>query len=169
MLGWRFSENPSRCYHSGYEASYEKTLQHMGDTNETWQAFRATILEGATLERIAAIRGGLPARCIALVAQELRTTQEEICAMTALAPSSIRRKVLEDSLCEPWATERIARLVVIDRLALEAFESQPVARAWLKTPHRALDGTSPLNMLDTDLGMQLVIGLLQCLIYGEPS
>lgn len=142
--------------------------QMQNDNTMVWEAFRTAILHGSALDRIAAIRGGLPASCIALVAHELRTTQEEICAMTALAPSSIRRKVMEGSFCEPWAAERIARLLVVDRLAFEAFESQSVARAWLKTPHRAL-GDSPLNMLDTDLGMQMVIGLLQCLIYGEPA
>lgn len=77
----------------------------------------------------------------------------------------------------PGSTEGIAKLTQTesDRLfclarvyadALELFESQPETEKWLISPSIALGNKSPIELLDTSVGFELVSNELQRLNFG---
>jgi putative toxin-antitoxin system antitoxin component (TIGR02293 family) len=57
---------------------------------------------------------------------------------------------------------RLARIIA---LAKEVFESEATAKDWLNRPNRALGGTKPLELLDTDAGVEQVVDLLNRIDY----
>jgi len=134
-----------------------------------WPLFLETVQDGSRAERIAIIRKGIPAVVIAQVAKEFRCTQEDICAVAGVSPANVRRKASERGWLGPAVAERMARLILVDRIASEAFGSQDSARAWLKLAHPWLHGYTPLSMLDTEDGAETVRQALYGLLYGDPT
>jgi putative toxin-antitoxin system antitoxin component (TIGR02293 family) len=64
---------------------------------------------------------------------------------------------------ESERTERVARLFVH---ACRALGTEAEARAFMTTPHPALEGRSPVEAGRTDLGARRVERLLTALEYG---
>ena len=50
--------------------------------------------------------------------------------------------------------------------ALETFEDIDTALDWLKSPNAALSGTTPLSLLDTDIGAESVSDTLGRIAHG---
>jgi len=50
--------------------------------------------------------------------------------------------------------------------ATNVFGTEEKASTWLTRPHRILEGTSPIELLDTDLGTQAVEAMLGRLEHG---
>jgi putative toxin-antitoxin system antitoxin component (TIGR02293 family) len=63
-------------------------------------------------------------------------------------------------------SDRLFRVARIAARAEEVFESETAAREWLKRPNRALSGTAPIDLLDTDAGSIQVSDLLGRIEYG---
>ena len=61
--------------------------------------------------------------------------------------------------------QRIARLIRISAFARETFGPEKAA-LWLKRPTKALDGESPLSLLDTDEGARAVETLIGRIAHG---
>jgi len=49
------------------------------------------------------------------------------------------------------------------------FDSPAAARTWLRTPHGLLGGESPLEHMDTTVGMAAVKTMLYHIEYGMPA
>jgi putative toxin-antitoxin system antitoxin component (TIGR02293 family) len=60
-------------------------------------------------------------------------------------------------------------LAEIVALARQALDSAEAAREWLRTPHAMLGGESPLDHMDTAVGMQEVKTMLHHIEYGMPA
>jgi putative toxin-antitoxin system antitoxin component (TIGR02293 family) len=61
---------------------------------------------------------------------------------------------------------------VIQRVSAQAqdvLESAETATNWLKRPNRALGGHAPIDLLDTDMGTEQVVELLDRIEYGVYS
>lgn len=54
-------------------------------------------------------------------------------------------------------------------LAVEVFGDLEVARTWLERPNRVLQGSTPLELLDTDAGVERVTQMLNRIEYGVYS
>ena len=50
--------------------------------------------------------------------------------------------------------------------AIEVLEDEDCARNWIKLENRSLGGHSPLSILDTEAGYQLVLNTLSQIEYG---
>lgn len=60
-------------------------------------------------------------------------------------------------------------LAEIIALARQALDSAEAARQWLSTPHAMLGGESPLDRMDTAVGMQEIKSMLYHIEYGMPA
>jgi putative toxin-antitoxin system antitoxin component (TIGR02293 family) len=67
---------------------------------------------------------------------------------------------------ESGKTERLARVFAT---AVEVWDSEPDAQAFLTTPHAMLEGRSPLDVALTEIGARRVEQLLARLYYGIPA
>lgn len=70
---------------------------------------------------------------------------------------------------EPLSTDesdKLARVVRVFDHAVAVFDNIDRARDWFNTPKRRFDGRTPLEMLRTELGGQLVEEMLGQIEYG---
>jgi len=63
-------------------------------------------------------------------------------------------------------SDRLARLARILTYASNVFVTEEKASSWLTRPHRVLQGTAPIELLDTDLGTQVVETMLGRIEHG---
>ncbi|WP_013320270.1 antitoxin Xre/MbcA/ParS toxin-binding domain-containing protein [Gloeothece verrucosa] len=59
--------------------------------------------------------------------------------------------------------------ILVLNYAVEVFENSEVAQNWLKRPNKALGEVIPLDLLDTEQGVQQVYELLNRIEYGVYS
>ncbi len=66
-------------------------------------------------------------------------------------------------------SDRLLRAVAVVVRATEALGDAAKARAWLRTPNRALRGLAPIALLETDLGARVVERTLGRIEHGVHS
>lgn len=64
-------------------------------------------------------------------------------------------------------SDRLARVARVTDRAVDALGDAEQAKAWLRTPNRALQGAAPLDLLGTDSGAELVTDELGRIEYGD--
>ena len=63
-------------------------------------------------------------------------------------------------------SDRLARVARLYAMAEDVLGSRDTAKAWMKSPNRALDGARPLDELDTEIGAREVEDLLGRIRFG---
>lgn len=58
------------------------------------------------------------------------------------------------------------RLLELEKMANDTFESEEAALGWLRRPHPMLDGESPLESAKTSFGARRVKDILVAIKYG---
>jgi putative toxin-antitoxin system antitoxin component (TIGR02293 family) len=66
-------------------------------------------------------------------------------------------------------SDRLLRVTRVLVRAIDALGSAEKARVWMRTPNRALRGTLPLSLLETDIGARLVEDTLGRIEHGVYS
>jgi putative toxin-antitoxin system antitoxin component (TIGR02293 family) len=69
----------------------------------------------------------------------------------------------------PEQSDRVARAASVFALAHEVFANRDKANHWMRQPNRALQGATPLSLLRTGSGAQLVETILTRIAYGVYS
>lgn len=114
------------------------------------------------------IREGLPFTSLEKVMERFGLTREEISTALDLPARTLVRRKQERRLRRD-ESDRLFRLVRIAAQASEVLEGREKATRWLHTPNRALGGSRPLDLLDTDLGARQVEEVLGRIDYGVYS
>jgi putative toxin-antitoxin system antitoxin component (TIGR02293 family) len=115
-----------------------------------------------------AIRSGLPFATLEAVMEKLDLSLNEVAAVLHIPERTMARRKKERKL-PPDESDRVLRLARVYAHATEVFESEEDAAGWLKDPNRALGGSRPLDMLDTDVGVQKVDAVLTRIQHGVYS
>jgi putative toxin-antitoxin system antitoxin component (TIGR02293 family) len=114
------------------------------------------------------IREGLPFTSLENVMERFGLNREEISAALDLPPRTLARRKQERRLRRD-ESDRLYRLVRIASQASAVLGGESKAGRWLHTPNRALGGTPPLELLDTDLGSRQVEEILGRIEHGVYS
>jgi len=123
----------------------------------------ACIGEGPA-DTIAAIRSGLPVVAIRVIADVLQISAEQLSMDLALGKGAFsprRRRRLSTT-----EGDRVVRASIAFLRAAEVLGDEDAAGMWIVRPNRALGGVSPLSLLDTGTGYELVIDTLGRVEYG---
>lgn len=121
------------------------------------------------LDRIDAVRQGLPAGVVATVAKDLNIDQGVLIDHLGMARSTIARKVkgkLPLNVRESESVLGVAQLVgLVERMVLESgapegFDAAEWIGKWMTRPQFALGNRRPIDLLDTAEGQRLVATLL---------
>jgi putative toxin-antitoxin system antitoxin component (TIGR02293 family) len=114
------------------------------------------------------IREGLPYSALDSVRERLHLSLPEAAQVldTPLRTLARRRRSRKLDAVE---SDRLYRLVHIAALAVSMFGNEEAAAAWLRRPNRALNGETPLQMTDTEIGTRQVEDVLGRLEYGVIS
>jgi putative toxin-antitoxin system antitoxin component (TIGR02293 family) len=124
--------------------------------------------EDSPAERISRLRSGLPYHALERFREELDLSLDELAEALAISTRTLNRRKQQDHL-SPDESDRVFRIARVYGHALEVFESSERAARWFKRTNPVLDGMSPLEVFDTDLGAQLVDDLLTRIEYGVYS
>ena len=117
---------------------------------------------------IARVRAGLPYTALEAVATRFEIPQEHLVRVLNLPIRTLARRKKERRL-HADESDRLLRLGRIAALAEEELGSRERAVAWLKKPNRALAGMKPLDLLDTEIGVQQVEQILLRIAHGVHS
>ena len=143
-----------------------------GNDRLRWSAVRESAgvyYRANPLDRIAIIRGRVPAAYVVTLTQSMQISRERLYSTLHLARATLERKIQKRQRLSQEESERILAVVrligQVDTMVHESgnpigFDAPRWTAEWLQRPHPALGGRSPGDLLDTADGRALVADLL---------
>lgn len=122
-------------------------------------------LPRSVLEWIALVRRGISAGAVDAAVRVMGIGQSELARALDIPERTLARRKKEGVLSSDESGKMVRLAQVIER-AVEVFEDEQTAMGWLKSPNAALGGSSPLSLLDTELGSMAVVGTLGRIEHG---
>ncbi|MGH9632816.1 MAG: type II RES/Xre toxin-antitoxin system antitoxin, partial [Bryobacteraceae bacterium] len=114
------------------------------------------------------IRQGFPQTVVAEVMHATGLTLRELATSLDLSARSLQRRRREGRLAR-YESDRLYRLARIIALAKYYLGDDERATRWLRRPNRALGSSTPLELIDTELGARSVENVLGRIAYGGVS
>src|SRR5918992_2346184 len=112
---------------------------------------------------------GIPISVLGKVVERGMLTREEVTRFIVPRRTLAHRKRRREDL-SPEESDRLARVIDLDTIARRTFDDDAdKARAWLRTPNRALSGEIPLELVVTTTGARLVEDALLRIEHGVYS
>jgi putative toxin-antitoxin system antitoxin component (TIGR02293 family) len=115
-----------------------------------------------------AIREGFPQKVVSEVMQAAGLTLKELADTLDLSTRSLQRRRREGRLAR-YESDRLYRLARIIAMAKHYLGDAGTATRWLRRPNRALGGSRPLELIDTEPGARAVENVLGRIAYGGIS
>ena len=120
----------------------------------------------AAAAAIAAIRKGYPASILKDTSRFFNVPDARIQAVARVPASTASRLEKGNAKLDPGASERIYRMGTVARMAINIFEDETAALAWMRQPNRALGDAAPLDLMDTEPGAVAVRQVLNAIASG---
>lgn len=107
---------------------------------------------------LAQVRRGLPTREVKAFIENSRLQRKLVLKAARISERTLARKA--EAFLSPGQSDRVARVKRIYDRAKELVGDEQRAQIWLQAPNRALGGSKPLELLDTDAGARCVEDIL---------
>ena len=118
-------------------------------------------------EAAAHVKAGLPVTELDALRDLLGLTVESLAGKIGISVATLSRRRQSGQRLDAGHSDRVLRYARLFRLATELHDGDATAaRAWLGTPARALDGETPLERAETEIGAREVEGLIGRLEHG---
>jgi putative toxin-antitoxin system antitoxin component (TIGR02293 family) len=114
---------------------------------------------------IEATRNGISKNSLIKLATLLGLNQEELCNILHISTKTFQR-FTEYQKLDIYTTEQAIEMALIYYKAIQLFNTNLAVQQWIKTPLMALNGQTPLSLLDTGIGANLVLNTLGRLEEG---
>jgi len=108
---------------------------------------------------IALVRSGLPISELDALQKVLGVPIDKLAPKLGISKATLHRRKTAGRL-EPNESDRVVRFARVMGKAVEVFDTQEAARAWLAAPQFGLGGETPLDYAMTELGAREVENLL---------
>ena len=153
-------------------------LSRLSSDNEAPPSGRARVARAATRELLVIpsrlssgqaytiIKLGIPSRSLTPLSEYLGLGKGAVAGYLDLDRATAARKEAKDEMLPTYAAESMLRLLELDGLAKETFETPEEAAGWMRQPHPMLDGESPLECAKSGFGAQRVKDILVAIKYG---
>ena len=125
--------------------------------------FRGGITDAGQMLEV--VRKGLPYAALEALVRVIEVVSGEVTRLLGVAPRTLARRKVARRLA-PAESDRLYRLAYITLLASEVLGSLDKAKGWLSQPNRALAGTAPIQILDTEIGERQVEEVLERINHG---
>lgn len=116
--------------------------------------------------KIEVIRTGVTARVVDDMVDYFAVSKSDIFKVLRTPESTAHKLIKENRPLDAGASERVVRVADVTRVAEETFGGHDAATQWLKTANLALQGATPLSMLDTEPGAAEVRRILSAIAHG---
>ncbi|UCV29491.1 type II RES/Xre toxin-antitoxin system antitoxin [Ferribacterium limneticum] len=120
----------------------------------------------AASEQVRVSRIGLPASTVDIMAKRLGMSRSLFLGEIDMKQSTIERRLAEKKPLTTTETDRLYRVEKVLARATEVLEDEASATAWIQHRIRSLGGVTPLSLLDTDAGVDLVMDTLGRIEHG---
>jgi len=117
-------------------------------------------------ERIHQIKIGFPAQLAHAFRLTFDLQERNLVTLLNASISTLERRRREQKNLDPVASERLDRIATVSHLAEEVFESQESVALWMSKPNKALGGSAPIMLCETEIGAKQVRRVLQALEWG---
>lgn len=117
-------------------------------------------------ERIHQIKAGFPAQLVHAFRLTFDLQERNLETLLNASISTLERRRREQKNLDPVASERLDRIATVSHLAEQVFESQESAALWMSKPNKALGGSAPIMLCETEIGAKQVRRVLQALEWG---
>lgn len=114
------------------------------------------------------IQDGLPYASFEILSARLGLERDEAAHALRLPHRTIARRKKQRRL-HADESDRVLRLARISTQAAATLGSETKAAQWLRRPNRALGNIPPLELIDTDLGIQQIEDILGRIEHGIVS
>lgn len=119
------------------------------------------------IEQIRKIRHGLPVQSLDQLARIFELSRSKMVLTLGLKPAQVAREIRTRQRLSPATSERVLRGAIVLVSAGQIFIDTEASVRWLRTPLKALGGTRPIDLLDTEPGAQMVSRFLTGLAHGN--
>lgn len=127
---------------------------------------RLGLIKKNRTELVRVLRDGVPVTVFGKLAAEIGTSKTILGKVIGLPSSTLTRRRQSKRL-SPDESDRLYRVASAYRSALQLFEGdRKAAQRWLNAPAKALEGSSPIEYLDTEAGAEAVNALILRLERG---
>ena len=123
------------------------------------------VLPHSVFEWISLVRQGISASAVDAAVRVMGIGKSELARALDIPERTLARRKKEGVLSSDESGKMVRLAQVIER-AVEVFEDEQTAMSWLKSPNPALGGSSPLSLLDTELGSVSVTNTLGRIEHG---
>jgi putative toxin-antitoxin system antitoxin component (TIGR02293 family) len=113
-----------------------------------------------------AIRAGLPAAAVETFVAQTDLDPEGVTALLGMSPRTWARRKAQAQRLTPVESDRLFRLARAVARAADVLGTRDKGVRWLGKPNRALGGEVPLGVLDTEIGEEQVLAVLERIEYG---
>ena len=117
-------------------------------------------------EIIELIRQGLPTQAIDYLAERLSLSRATFLDAIKVPVSTVERRLRLGEALSSDEGDRISRVAKVLRRAVEVFGDEGQGTAWITNTVSSIGGKTPLSLLDTVEGYELVSATLSRIEYG---
>ena len=125
-----------------------------------------SFLDKSASDLIAKTRQGMPADVVIDMARILGMTQDKFFDSVGLPKSTMKDRLSKKTPLSKAESDRMYRVDRVRKRAVAVLEDQQAANQWMQRNNRSLGGETPLALLDTEAGYELVIDTLGRIEYG---
>jgi putative toxin-antitoxin system antitoxin component (TIGR02293 family) len=104
------------------------------------------------IEAVKIIRGGFNAHMLKSASGYLGVPEKRILDVVHVPTATAHRLQKNNQNVDPGVAERLYRMGIVTRMAIDVFEDPELAKEWLRRPNRGLANEAPLDLLDTEPG-----------------
>ena len=122
--------------------------------------------KGNVSDLISTMRRGMSAQVVPDVAARLGISQDKLFERLRLPRSTMKSRIGNKKPLSATEQDRMYRADRVLNRALAVLEDETAVRDWINRDNRSLGGESPLSLLDTEAGYELVLDTLGRIEYG---
>lgn len=113
--------------------------------------------------------GEIAREAIKRVSHTLGIAQDRLFVDLSLPRSTLKARMSSGARLAPLEQDRIYRTEAVYARALAVLGDEESARQWMQRTHRSVGGVTPMSLLDTQAGYDLVIDTLSRIEHGVVS
>jgi putative toxin-antitoxin system antitoxin component (TIGR02293 family) len=115
---------------------------------------------------VSILRQGISSRAIEPLSELFGVGKGDFATYLDLDRTTALRRANKDQALPMHAAEGVLRLLELEAMATDTFESDDAAHGWLRRPHAMLEGECPLEAAKTSFGTRRVKDMLVAIKYG---
>lgn len=116
--------------------------------------------------RVVVVHDGLTTAIMEQAAQALSISKTEFLTALRLPVSTMTRRLKTGARLSPDESDKVDRVAQAFKRAIELFGNEETAREWMSTKLLGLGDRTPLELLDSSAGYEMVLNTIGRIAYG---